>query len=72
MLEEFSAAKLGPGTKGPTAAAPGPSIPKSAPAPAATTAAEDGFSEEEFAKQLQAGMADLLGEMETSVSHAHH
>ncbi|KLU86560.1 hypothetical protein MAPG_05572 [Magnaporthiopsis poae ATCC 64411] len=65
MLEEFSAAKLGPGTKGPTAAAPGPSISESAPA-AAATAAEDGFSDEEFAKQLQAGMADLLGEMETS------
>lgn len=30
--------------------------------------AEDDFSEEEFAKQLQAGMADLLGELETSVS----
>ncbi|KAL8392922.1 hypothetical protein RB595_002931 [Gaeumannomyces hyphopodioides] len=63
MLEEFSAAKLDPKTKGPSAAAPGPTISK--PAPAAATA-EDGFSEEEFAKQLQAGMADLLGEMETS------
>jgi peroxin-19 len=31
-------------------------------------AAEDAFSEEEFAKQLQAGMADLLGELEKSVS----
>lgn len=29
---------------------------------------EDEFSDEEFAKQLQAGMADLLGELEKSVS----
>ncbi|KAL8305195.1 hypothetical protein RB597_003911 [Gaeumannomyces tritici] len=63
MLEEFSAAKIDPKAKSPAAAPPGPSIPKPAP-PAATV--EDGFSEEEFAKQLQAGMADLLGEMETS------
>lgn len=29
---------------------------------------DESFSEEEFAKQLQSGMADLLGEFEKSVS----
>jgi peroxin-19 len=28
---------------------------------------DDAFSEEDFAKQLQAGMADLLGELDKSV-----
>ena len=47
---------------------------ESSPRPAAkadsskpTANLESDFSEEDFAKQLQAGMADLLGELEKSV-----
>jgi peroxin-19 len=57
MLDEFSPSKSEP--KAPS----GPGRPQSqakAPEP------EEGLSDEDFAKQLQAGMADLLGELETS------
>jgi peroxin-19 len=56
MLDEFTPLK-------PTADAPstsGPGRPSTAPT------AEEGLSDDDFAKQLQAGMADLLGELETS------
>ncbi|OAQ75285.1 Pex19 protein [Purpureocillium lilacinum] len=73
MLDEFSSVKLNAGeTAKPADAAPSSSTPKSpapGPVPGATdsqTVADDGFSEEDFAKQLQAGMADLLGELEKS------
>lgn len=63
MLEEFSAVKVEP--KAPAVpqgkpAAVGPSVPE--------PKLEDILSDDEFAKQLQAGMADLLGEMGNSVS----
>ena len=57
MLDEFSSSKAEPkAASHPT----GPGRPQ--PDPAATT----GISDDDFAKQLQAGMADLLGELETS------
>ena len=63
MLEDFSAVKIDPKAPAvpqvkPTAA--GPSVPE--------PKLEDILSDDDFAKQLQAGMADLLGEMENSVS----
>ncbi|KAF5972782.1 peroxisomal biogenesis factor 19 [Fusarium coicis] len=67
MLEEFSAVKLDQ-TKPPGAAAAGSSKPE-APKGSASgkqPEVEDAFSEDEFARQLQAGMADLLGELEQS------
>lgn len=67
MLDEFSAVKID--SKKPEA----PSEPGRPPAAAATATSdepklEDPLSDDEFAKQLQAGMADLLGEVEDSVS----
>ncbi|KAF5591317.1 peroxisomal biogenesis factor 19 [Fusarium pseudoanthophilum] len=67
MLEEFSAVKLDQ-TKPPGAASAGSSKPE-APKGSASgkqPEVEDAFSEDEFARQLQAGMADLLGELEQS------
>ncbi|OAQ70749.1 Pex19 protein [Pochonia chlamydosporia 170] len=77
MLDEFSTVKIDekpkpsqPGSAGASASA---STPKPADAAAAAAApkespvaGEEPFSEEDFAKQLQAGMADLLGELEQS------
>ncbi|KAF4125693.1 hypothetical protein GMORB2_0937 [Geosmithia morbida] len=74
MLDEFSSVKLD--TKKPSEAAPHPATAQ----PAQTEAKDDhtkkaespfaglgeDFSDEDFAKQLQAGMADLLGEFEKS------
>ena len=56
MLDEFTPLK-------PTADAPSTSGPGR---PATAPTAEEGLSDDEFAKQLQAGMADLIGELETS------
>lgn len=67
MLEEFSAVKLDQ-TKPPGAAAAAsskPEVPKGS-ASGKQPEVEDAFSEDEFARQLQAGMADLLGELEQS------
>lgn len=73
MLDDFSAIKV-------DAPKAGPAAPKSVADPAKDSSTkgaeaqnqnsgpEDDFLEEEFAKQLQAGMADLLGELEKSVS----
>jgi peroxin-19 len=58
MLEEFSAAKID--TKKPEE----PAVP---PNPAAANAAEEPVFDDDFAKQLQAGMAELLGDLENSV-----
>ncbi len=62
MLDEFAATNLD--SKKPEDTS-GPSR----PAAAATESKEPGdvFSDDEFAKQLQAGMADLLGGIESSV-----
>lgn len=76
MLDDFSAVKLDQSKTGKT------ETPAASSAPAAATATSDApkaaapatgepgpdVSEQEFAKQLQAGMADLLGELEKSVS----
>lgn len=72
MLEEFSTVKLD-SAKSPEPAPVTATAPtETAKATAAPTTepqanAEDAFSEDDFAKQLQAGMADLLGELEKSV-----
>ena len=59
MLDDFSAVKID---------AKKPEIPAGSPKPPAAGATEEpALSEDEFAKQLQAGMADLLGELENSV-----
>lgn len=67
MLEEFSTVKLDQ-TKPPGAAAAGSSKPEAPKGSASSKQpeVEDAFSEDEFARQLQAGMADLLGELEQS------
>jgi peroxin-19 len=57
MLDEFSPSK--PETKA-------PSHPSGPGRPQAEPAATEGISDDDFAKQLQAGMADLLGELESS------
>ena len=60
MLDEFAPSK--PETKA-------PSIPSGPGRPQALTEdplSTEGVSDEDFAKQLQAGMAELLGELETS------
>ncbi|PHH92145.1 hypothetical protein CDD83_8713 [Cordyceps sp. RAO-2017] len=68
MLDDFSTVKLD-SNKAVQPPAPSAAEAKS-PDPAATEPAppkpEESFSEDEFAKQLQAGMADLLGELEKS------
>lgn len=64
MLEEFSSVKVD--SKKPELVS-GPGRP--APAdPSDEPKLDDLLSDDEFAKQLQAGMADLLGEVESSVS----
>lgn len=57
MLDEFSPSKPEPKA---------PSQPSGPGRPQAEPAATEGISDDDFAKQLQAGMADLLGELETS------
>ncbi|KAK7403251.1 Peroxisome chaperone and import receptor [Neonectria punicea] len=65
MLDDFSTVKLD--TKKPDEKTiPGKSEASKGAADGKKPEAEDAFSEEEFAKQLQAGMADLLGELEQS------
>lgn len=73
MLDDFSTVRLD--SKKPEQLCSGkPAQPEGPPPPAASSSTkkepsiEEDFSEEEFAKQLQAGMADLLGELEKSVS----
>lgn len=72
MLDEFSSVKLDAQkpAEAPKAATaqPAPESKDSAPKADAPFGTDGDFSEEEFAKQLQAGMADLLGEFEKSVS----
>ncbi|CAM1500938.1 Fc.00g101000.m01.CDS01 [Cosmosporella sp. VM-42] len=66
MLDEFSTVNLS--SKKPEPARPAKLEPAKEPVPTSSAAKEptddDTFSEEEFAQQLQAGMADLLGEMD--------
>jgi len=60
MLDEFSATTLNTEAKPPP-----PSVPKPKAPPIEQP---DAFSDDDFAKQLQAGMADLIGEFDKSVS----
>jgi len=57
MLDEFNPSKPEPKAA---------SNPSSQGRPPATDSPAEGMSNDDFAKQLQAGMADLLGELETS------
>ncbi|KAK2609254.1 Peroxisome chaperone and import receptor [Conoideocrella luteorostrata] len=70
MLDEFSTVKIDGSAKqsAQTAnTAPSESTPKPDDTPKApATAGEEAVSEADFAQQLQAGMADLLGELEKS------
>ncbi|CAG2010419.1 unnamed protein product [Fusarium graminearum] len=66
MLDEFSAVKIDQPKPVEAAAAIKPEAPKDTAPSGKQPEVEDAFSEEEFAKQLQAGMADLLGELEQS------
>ena len=61
MLDEFAAVDLQ------AKKASGPAGPAAAGAGGDATGEDDVLSEEEFAKQLQAGMADLLGDIDNSV-----
>ncbi|TRX93465.1 hypothetical protein FHL15_005740 [Xylaria flabelliformis] len=81
MLEEFSSVKLNTKTDAPKATATTTAAPIATGPASAANATEDGnldakdtlpgledFSEEEFQKQLQAGMAELMGDLEDSAS----
>lgn len=57
MLDEFSPSKPEPIV---------PAVPSGPGRPQPEAAAAEGVTDDDFAKQLQAGMADLLGELETS------
>lgn len=73
MLEDFSAVKIK--SKEPGIPASGPGRPSSSAAgskagaadSSATNVVEEEISDDDFAKQLQAGMAELMGEIESSV-----
>jgi peroxin-19 len=67
MLDEFTPSN--PVPKVPSTSASGPGRPPNTTttsAPPDFEALGEGLSEDEFAKQLQAGMAELMGELETS------
>lgn len=68
MLDEFSATKIDTNEKTPKASGPG--RPLSAGILNDPLGIE-GLTDDDFAKQLQAGMADLLGEMQNNVRIAH-
>lgn len=68
MLDDFAAAKIDD-SKAAKPAQPAESSTKPEPAAKQAQVGEESeVSEEDFAKQLQAGMAELLGEMDQSVS----
>ncbi|KAG7100867.1 Peroxisomal biogenesis factor 19 like protein [Verticillium longisporum] len=66
MLEEFSKKPAGQSTSGPASGPPpGTESARGNSGPdTSDKSLEDMFGDEEFAKQLQAGMSDLLGELE--------
>ncbi|RYC54979.1 hypothetical protein CHU98_g11235 [Xylaria longipes] len=78
MLEEFSTVKLSSKTEVPKATATAPTASTSADPITGDGALDtedplpglDDFSEDEFQKQLQAGMAELMGDLEGSASPA--
>lgn len=67
MLDEFSTVKLD--SKKPEVPAAGPGRPAAASMPEAKPKTEEDplAGDDDFAKQLQAGMAELMGEIESSV-----
>lgn len=71
MLDEFSAAKITDDKAQKPTAAPAaePSKKEAASSTQATVGEEGEFSEEDFAKQLHTGMADLLGDMDKNVRY---
>jgi peroxin-19 len=68
MLDEFSATKIDTNEKDPKVSGPG--RPSAADIPGDPPGIE-GLTDDDFAKQLQAGMADLLGEMQNNVMNTH-
>jgi len=66
MLDEFSATKLDTNEEAPKASGPGRPSATAADVPKDPLGIE-GLTDDDFAKQLQAGMADLLGEMQKNV-----
>ncbi|KAK4211433.1 peroxisomal biogenesis factor 19 [Rhypophila decipiens] len=74
LLDEFSPLKVGDSTKAAHAASEpskagtttGPVPSSSSKEPAKEPSFEDVLTDDDFAKQLEAGMADLLGEIESS------
>lgn len=69
MLDDFAAVNVEPKKPeqkaAPTAA--GPARPAAVASEADDKTLEDMLSSDDFAKQLQAGMADLIGELEKNV-----
>jgi peroxin-19 len=66
MLDEFSATKIDNNEEIPKASGPGRPVTAAAEIPKDPLGIE-GLTDDDFAKQLQAGMADLLGEMQNNV-----
>jgi len=66
MLDEFSATKVDTNEEAPKASGPGRPAAAAADVPKDPLGVE-GLTDDDFAKQLQAGMADLLGEMQNNV-----
>jgi peroxin-19 len=60
MLDEFSATSIETKEQAPSTSGPG------RPG-AATVVEDDGLTDDDFAKQLQAGMADLFGDLGNDV-----
>lgn len=73
MLQDFATVKMSASTQESTGLASAAAASRIAPVSAnastkpPATSGESEISEEDFEKQLQAGMADLLGELENSV-----
>lgn len=73
MLQDFATVKISASTQESTEPASAAAASRTAPISAdaslkpPATSDEPDISEEDFEKQLQAGMADLLGELENSV-----
>lgn len=67
MLNDFSNTKLDAQKPADTPSQPKPETSKPAPSSEPHANPEDALGDEDFAKQLQAGMAELLGDLEKSV-----
>lgn len=66
MLDEFSATKIDADEETPKASGPGRPVAAAADIPKDPLGIE-GLTDADFAKELQLGMADLLGEMQNNV-----